>query len=388
MQAVRSILARGDGGRSLGFKRPVQGRRLGVALFQPTVPHYRAAFLNQLAQRLDEPLMIYSELPDPQSGLLDGTHSLTVPVRNSHTYRIGPFWCVPATLPAVVSRRHSVVVLSWNARQLELTLALLIGRLVRTPVLLWGHGVGHSGSTTAKAVRRLHMKLASAVIVYSRAGAEAVRTLGPATPVFVAQNTTGHPPPGQGDELQQLNMRVGYVGRFYPRKHLDRLLASIAELRAQGLYLEVCLMGGGPLEGDLRTLADDLGITEFVEFVPPSPEWEVVKAQISRMDFVVFPEWAGLGVVDAFAAARGALVLDSHMDNPPEFDYVVDGYNGKRYRSRHRGGLSEALRGLYADLSQARDMSRNAAAFYRENLTMPAVVEPFVEALKLCRDVR
>jgi glycosyltransferase involved in cell wall biosynthesis len=277
------------------------------------------------------------------------------------------------------------VVVSWNVRQVELTVALLLARVLRTPVVLWGHGIGHSGSTIAKSVRRLQMKLATAVVVYSRAGAEAVRALSPTTPIFVAQNTTGHPPPEPEDELRELKMQVGYVGRFYASKRLDRLLRAIATLRAQGLQLEVCLMGSGPLENTLRELADELGIAEFVRFVPASSEWSSVKKELSQMDVVVFPEWAGLGVVDAFAAARAAVVLDSYSLNPPEFDYVLDGFTGIRYEIADSEHLAVALSSLYAECGLLQELSHNAAQFYQDNLSMSAVVEPFVEAIRSCR---
>ena len=57
-----------------------------------------------------------------------------------------------------------------------------------------------------------------------------------------------------------------FVGNFLPVKGLDLLLTACAQVMA-ALPVQLVLIGGGPLEGTLRSLAAELGISHKVQFV-------------------------------------------------------------------------------------------------------------------------
>ena len=56
---------------------------------------------------------------------------------------------------------------------------------------------------------------------------------------------------------------IGGVGRLVEQKRFDRLISAFAMLPGDS---QCVVVGGGPLEGELRVLADQLGVTDRVHF--------------------------------------------------------------------------------------------------------------------------
>jgi glycosyltransferase involved in cell wall biosynthesis len=169
------------------------------------------------------------------------------------------------------------------------------------------------------------------------------------------------------------------------------LLEAVAELRRRGVVLRIALMGDGPEAASLRAQAQALGLTEAVTFREASSDWHAVKAHLLGLDVTVFPEAGGLGVVDSFAAARGAVVLDSRTRNGPEAEMVVEGFTGARYPSADANSLADTLADLYREEDLLSRVSKQAAEVYRSSLTMDAAVEPLrklIEPLLVPRSTR
>lgn len=353
------------------------------ALFQPVVPLYRVALFNAINDALDGRLTIFADATSAESSLVDGSKELRAAIVPSKTYRLGPLWLVPRSVREAWSGAATTLILSWNVRQIELLPTLLIARLRHTPVLLWGHGIGRTGSRLAAAARVIHARLASVVLTYSPEGRDEVSRLGTNVECVVVRNTTGRPPPTEDDVLRSVSRRVGYVGRVQDRKRLDRLFRAIALLRVEGLELEVEITGQGSAEPSLRALVGALGLDDRVSWHPFADEWEVVRRNLTRLDLVVFPEVAGLGVVDAMAAGRAAVVLDDPSVNPPEWTNVVHLENGLRYGAPTPEALAAVLRHAYETDGLLTRLSEAAIEHYRNNLRLEHAVTAFARAVEV-----
>ncbi|MDP7494709.1 MAG: glycosyltransferase family 4 protein [Candidatus Undinarchaeales archaeon] len=111
--------------------------------------------------------------------------------------------------------------------------------------------------------------------------------------------------------------REGINGQFHivststliPRNGLEVLIESIALLTAEGIDVRVTLAGDGPLEHELKTLAQELGVSDVVEFIGTIPHNEVPKL-LARSDIFVRPSIAeGFGVSFIEAMAVGVPVV-------------------------------------------------------------------------------
>jgi glycosyltransferase EpsF len=101
---------------------------------------------------------------------------------------------------------------------------------------------------------------------------------------------------------------VGFVGRFSPMKNLDFLVKVLPVLRARGVEAHLLLMGSGPAEAGLRSLAVQEKLADHVEFLPPGGNVAEIMAQ--RMDILALPsdfEGTPRVVIEAQAAGVPAL---------------------------------------------------------------------------------
>jgi colanic acid/amylovoran biosynthesis glycosyltransferase len=113
-------------------------------------------------------------------------------------------------------------------------------------------------------------------------------------------------------------LRIMTVGRLIEAKGTAVGLRAVAHLRKRGIDVEYSVFGGGPLEGELRALAVDLGIFEHVHFRGPRPN-QLLSAAYTKHHVFVLPsvvsaegdqETQGLVVQEAQATGMPVVVSD------------------------------------------------------------------------------
>lgn len=109
-------------------------------------------------------------------------------------------------------------------------------------------------------------------------------------------------------------LTVGYVGRLYPGKGVDRLIGAIAALaRTQPANrVELLVAGDGEMRGPWTQLARDLGVADRIQFMGWTDD---VRAHWARCHIAVAPndtfvESFGMSVLESMAAGRGTIVTD------------------------------------------------------------------------------
>lgn len=108
---------------------------------------------------------------------------------------------------------------------------------------------------------------------------------------------------------------MGYIGRLVEEKGVQHLLQAAAQLSGEW---RLRIVGGGPLHAELEALADDLGISERVQFIGQIPSKQM-PAQYAALDVLVLPsltrpnwkEQFGRVLVEAMASARPVVGSDS-----------------------------------------------------------------------------
>jgi glycosyltransferase involved in cell wall biosynthesis len=124
--------------------------------------------------------------------------------------------------------------------------------------------------------------------------------------------TASHPPPmptGGADELA-----VGFAGRLFPGKGLDRLLRAVAIVArdAPSHMLMVRVAGDGEMRPAWEQLTRELGIDDRVEFLGWTDD---VVGHWSRCHIAAAPndeyrESFGMSVLESMACARATIVTD------------------------------------------------------------------------------
>ncbi|HEY5548653.1 MAG TPA: glycosyltransferase [Coriobacteriia bacterium] len=163
---------------------------------------------------------------------------------------------------------------------------------------------------------------------------------------------------------------VLFVGRLVYYKGADVLMRAM-----RGVDADLVVIGSGPLEDQLRELAQAGGITERVTFLPPQPFGELV-ARYRAADVFCLPSTAraeSFGIVQLEAQVCGVPCVST--DLPTSVPYVnLDGVTGTTVPAGDVEALTEALQRLVADAGLRERLGRQGrervlAGFTVEHMT-------------------
>jgi len=145
---------------------------------------------------------------------------------------------------------------------------------------------------------------------------------------------------------------VGFIGSFYAYEGLDLLLAAVPRVLESLPDLQGLLVGGGPVEQQVREQVQQLGIGERVHFTGRVPH-DQVSRYYSLVDVSVYARHP-MRITELVtplkpleAMAQKSLFLASDVGGHREL--VRDGENGVLFRAGDVDDLAEKLRGIFAD---------------------------------------
>jgi len=225
-------------------------------------------------------------------------------------------------------------------------LFVLVARLCRTPVLYQLHG-GKLPCEFCRNSRLLTTLLAAflslpeRIVLLGHHEFEAYRELVPAERLAVIPNAINtrsydgaRPPPGHRLELL-------YLGRLDAGKGVDDLLHGLAAPELADGRPGLTVVGSGPHECRLRTLAASLGVAANVRFVG-TLSGAVKRAALRNADALVLPSHQeGLPYVLLEAMAAGNAVITTPVGAIP--DVVTDGVHGLIVEPRDRAAIGRAI---------------------------------------------
>jgi glycosyltransferase involved in cell wall biosynthesis len=135
------------------------------------------------------------------------------------------------------------------------------------------------------------------------------------------------------------------VGRLAREKRFDVLLAAFAEA-ARGTPARLLVVGGGPQEGELRSIAGQLGVSDQVVFTGPLPHARVLECYAASDVFAFASPTETQGIVVVEAMAAGLPVIAVRAGGVAEV--VQDGETG-RLVPLDAGALADAIRQALQD---------------------------------------
>lgn len=143
------------------------------------------------------------------------------------------------------------------------------------------------------------------------------------------------------------------VGRLVEKKGFEDLLQAFRKVKLSGVRYQLKIIGGGPLEENLKKLAEKFGLGSQVKFLGPQP-YEVVLAELTKADVFALASYEtstgdkeGTPVVLMDAQAAGVPVVSTRHAGIPEV--VLDGKTGVLVEERDVEGLSLALLNILKD---------------------------------------
>ena len=229
-----------------------------------------------------------------------------------------------------------------------------------------GNGTGTEGSARYRATRALETFAvrradATAVICEGLRGDLIARGVD-GTRIMVSPNGVdltlfGEPPPRDdalASDLGLTDETIGFIGSFYDYEGLDDLIAAMPELVALRPGMKLVLVGGGPMEGDLRAQAAASSAADAIRFIGRVPHGEVER-YYGVIDVLVYPRKSmrltdlvtPLKPIEAMAQRR--LVAASNVGGHREL--VRDGITGTLFAPDDPHALAVSVAAMFANRS-------------------------------------
>ena len=164
---------------------------------------------------------------------------------------------------------------------------------------------------------------------------------------------------------------VSAAGRFVPRKGFDVVLRAVAKVPDAYLWL----VGNGEEEGNLRKLADDLGMAERVRFAgwQPNPG-----AYVAASDcFAVASRHEPLGNVVLEAWAQDVPVVSTRSEGPTWF--MRDGENGLLVDLDDHDAMADGIARLRNDAELATTVVAGGRRTLQERFSKEAITQAYID---------
>ncbi len=270
---------------------------------------------------------------------------------------------------------------AWAAQRLGLPLVYEIRAFWEDAAV--GNGTGTEGSAKYRLTRALENH------VIAKADAVAVICDGlrndligrgvPAAKITVSPNGVdlemfGSPPPRDEALASQLGLSgkdvIGYIGSFYDYEGLDDLIASMAHLHGAAKDAHLLLVGGGPMEQDLRAQAAASPAAGRIHFIGRVPH-DQVERYYSITDILAYPR-KSMRLTDLVtplkpleAMAQGRLVAASDVGGHREL--IEDGVTGALFPADNPRGAAAALESLFQNRAGWDDRRVRARQFVEKH---------------------
>lgn len=375
-----------------------------VILQYNCIPHYRARVFELLSQRDDVHFTVVADRnPDtPYLKTVQGGDACAIRSveARTHLIRIPGFahlYWQPRVLRMVLRERPDAVIALGTPYSLTAWALLAAGKLLRIPVLLWGHGLLGDESGPKWWLRRALYRLAAGQLLYGEHARDLLQRKGfPERSLYVVYNSLNFDEQRrvaerlsrQGTDDFRRGLGVGpgeglvvFVGRIQPLKRLDMLIEAAGMLARRGQRVHLALVGDGGARAELERFAVSAGAADLTHFLGETYDEEFIGTVIDAADLAVVPSYAGLTVVHALAFGTPVVLNDRLEEHGPEWEAVIEGKTGFFYRYGDVGDLSEKISQAIFPVRAKGRMSEACRAIVRDKYNPHRQVETFVRAV-------
>jgi glycosyltransferase involved in cell wall biosynthesis len=244
----------------------------------------------------------------------------------------------------------------------------------------WYADLSRGGATrlAKRVVERVGLRCAAAVIATTEAlAARAARVARRVEVIPNGVDCRRFAPPADGARRAAGPWRVLYVGRLSEEKNLGALIHAAGRLRGR-VPLRLTLVGGGPLEGELRAAAAAAGVE--AEF-PGVIDQRALPALYASADAFVLPSFTeGHPKVLLEAMSAGVPVAASACDGNASL--VRDGETGLLFDARRPEELADRLERILTDAALARALARTGRDLVVARYDLAALVAREIALLR------
>jgi glycosyltransferase involved in cell wall biosynthesis len=368
------------------------------------IAHYRRRIFELLSANKDVQFTIIadSESDTPFLKVIDDTIcNIRQRIVKTKEISIGSVFTLfyqPEALKIVAREKPDIIIALANPYSLTAWGLLILGRFMKIPILLWGHGLLENESGPKWWIRGLLYRLAAGHLLYGDYAKKLLINKGfNENTLYVVYNSLDYDTQNKVAEetsqseikeyQQSLGIRDGqglvvFTGRLQPVKRLDLLLHAICILAKEGKEVHVALVGHGSEKKNLESLAREGGIEYLVHFLGESYDERYLGLVLSASDLCVIPSGAGLSIMHAMVYGTPVLLHNRLSEHFPEWEAVEDGVTGFFYEYGDIDDLTAKIKLAISSTRTKARMSEACKAIIRDKYNPHRQVEVFVRAVK------
>lgn len=243
------------------------------------------------------------------------------------------------------AKKYDAYILTGNAGIRSNWIITLLARLTGRKVYLWTHGLKGNESRSELYKNLWYIRLAGNALLYGEKAKKRLAQHG-FTRTTVIYNSL--------DYDNQLAIRnradneaffhdhfnnklpvICFLGRVNAAKKIDMLLQALVEIECN-----LIIVGSGPEEEKLRTLAAELGITRKVWFYGECYDEVIIGNILKNSAAIVNPGSIGLTAIHSLMFGTPVITHDDLSSQFPEVEVIIEGVTGYYYQK----GSIESLR--------------------------------------------
>ncbi|SFA80419.1 Glycosyltransferase involved in cell wall bisynthesis [Rhizobium sp. NFR07] len=373
-------------------------------LHQGCVPVYRRGFFTRLAQTSENDYVVFHGRPPSNTSLQAARPpfpfaNIEVQAVELRVKKSLLIW--QRSVLRYLSGRFDGAVIGHEFKFVSSLAILLLSKVMRRPVFLWGFGYRKAYDTwdqggspslkdrlSSRAADKL-ARLADGYIAYTEKGRAHLLSIGvPAERIQVVRNTIdveeqielSRQVAGEDDAVirTEFGLRPDadvllYVGRLVPRKDVGSLIRfAAANPDVAGRPVDVLIIGDGEERAKLEQLGNGASNIHFAGAIDPSDIRLAKAMKLCRA--VVVPGYLGLAINHAFAHGR-PVITRAHDFHSPEIEYLTDGEDGLLIPG-DEAAFHEGLKAFLASPHDQKRLAENAAA-RRETLRIDYMVKAY-----------
>lgn len=372
-------------------------KKIRVLIQQPALPKYRVSLFRELGCREDiDFTLLYGKTSNLANAGHDGFRASFIPAFGRRVLNLFVGWH-SAHFQCVNPKYSDVAVLCWDIQYISVIPAIIMGRLRKVSVILWGHGYSKNEKFWRRSIRTFVGKRADAVILYNYSAAKHLLETGwDKKSVYVAVNALDQSFISQeqkkwdASKLSQYKknnsfedgFNLLYIGRIYPQNRLEILINALSLLVKKFPKIRLTIIGEeNEYSKSLRELAETLHVAGHIHWLGSIYSEEELAPLLLSSDVFCFPANLGLSLMHASGYRLPTITSNDMSCHGPEVEVLEDGYNCLLYKHGCHQSMAEKISIILSNSELRANMSAAAHKTIDEHYNVFNMTEGFLKAI-------
>lgn len=288
---------------------------------------------------------------------------------------------------------YDVIVFLANPYIISTSIAIIVAKILKKKVLLWGHGTFRNKKRDS--LKKIFYSLADGVMLYGNWAKNNMVRLGfKPDKLFVIYNSL--------DYEQQIKIRdmldysrietekkllfqnhelpvLLFIGRLTFRKKLDYLISIVKIFKESDFPVNLLIVGDGESKTGLENEVTKQKVNNFVHFYGETYDEITISRLIAMADVCVSPGDVGLTAMHAMTYGTPVITHNNPYMQMPEFEAIIPGKTGDFYQFGSQQDLFEKIKNWLEKFQYRREEIRENCFSIIDNFYNPIFQKQAIE---------